>query len=97
MNLKPWNRRLLVEMFKLDEAGETPQILVPEDYRPKSEEDYHVQAKVLACATDATQSLLGKEVILQSNGVEEFKVNDKIYYLVLENYVVCVLLEEVKL
>ena len=96
MDLKPWNRRLLIEMFKPDEAEETPQILVPEGYKPKSEEDRHVQAKVLACASDATQSLQDKKVILQSNGVEEFKVNDKIYYLVLENYVVCVL-EETKL
>jgi hypothetical protein len=49
---------------------------------------------VLACAKDATQALQNKRVILQSNGLEEFKVNDKMHYLVLENYVVCVLEEE---
>jgi co-chaperonin GroES (HSP10) len=92
MNLKPWNRRLLVEMIETDDE-QTSSILVPEDYKPKHECDYHVPARVLACASDATQSLTGKRVILQSNGIEEFKVNDEMHYLVLENYVVCVLEE----
>lgn len=93
MNLKPWNRRLLVQLLKQEEEESGPQILLPEDYKPKTENDYHVQALVLACASDATEELQNKKIILQSNGVEEFTVNNETHYLVLENYVVCVLEE----
>jgi co-chaperonin GroES (HSP10) len=92
MSLKPWNRRLLVELIKEEVSEQHPQILLPENYKPK-EDDPHVLARVVACASDATQSLQDQKVVLQSNGVETFKVNDKTNYLVLENYVVCVLEE----
>ena len=93
MSLKPWNRRLWVEVTKQANEEEKPQILLPEDYKPKSEQDYHTQATVLACAEDANQLLQDKKIIVQTNGLEEVTVNDKTHYLVVENYIVCVLEE----
>ena len=92
MKVKPWNRRLLVEMVEVAEE-QASAILLPEDYKPNHEYDYHIPARVLAGASDATLSLVGKQVILQSSGIEEFKVNGEMHYLVLENYIVCVLEE----
>jgi hypothetical protein len=79
-------------MISLEEQEETSQILLPEDYKPKHKEEYHVTVRVLDVATDAHNlfSLQNKKIVVQSNGIEEITVNDKIHYLVLENYIVCV-------
>jgi len=92
MIIKPWNRRLLVALIREEEQKEASQILLPEDYKPKHKEEHYVTVQVLDVSVDAHNlfALQNKKVVVQSNGLEEIKVNDEIHYLVLENYIVCV-------
>lgn len=85
--IKPWNRRLLVEMLAKEE--DTATILVPDNYKPMM--DRHVTAKVVGVSDDGTAELLNSKVVVESTGVEEIIIAGASHYLVLENYVVCVL------
>jgi co-chaperonin GroES (HSP10) len=86
--IKPWNRRLLVELLTKEEEDNST-ILVPDNYKPML--DRHVTARVLATSTDGTAELLNSKIAVESNGVEEIIIAGAPHYLVLENYVVCVL------
>ena len=65
--------------------------MVPEDYNPKVNE--FLIARVDALSEGISEFLLGKRVVLTPNGLEEVSIGGKTYYLVLENYVVCVVEE----
>ena len=89
MKINPWNRRLLVGIDQEKELDNELAILIPEDYKPTSNE--HLVGTVLSVATDATQDLLGKRVVVQPNGIEEIQIEGATHYLILENYIVAVL------
>ena len=86
--IKPWNRRLLVEVL-IKEEDDSTTILVPENYKPIL--DRHVTAKVLATSEGGSAELLNSKIVVESSGVEEIIIAGVSHYLVLENYVVCVL------
>ena len=86
MKVIPWNRRLLITME--DSQEDESAILVPEDYNPKVNE--FLGAHVDAGSEGSDSQLVGKRVVLTPNGLEEVNIKGQTYYLVLENYVVCV-------
>ena len=86
MKVTPWNRRLLITVE--DSKEEESAILVPEDYNPKVNE--FLVARVDDASEGVDQQLIGKRVVLTPNGLEEVNISGQTYYLVLENYVVCV-------
>ena len=89
--LKPWNRRVLLDVIPNEaDYHESSGILVPDDYKPKRND--HVVARVLSVASDANQTLSGKRVVVQPNGLEEFlDTNGNMHVVTLENYIVAVM------
>ena len=89
--LKPWNRRVLLDVIPCEpDDSDTSTILVPDDYKPRRND--HVLARVLAAAGDASQFLIGRKVVVQPNGLEEFLDNSgEMHVVALENYIVAVL------
>jgi len=89
MKIKPYNRYLLIDPCDTTEDDVENAILVPEDYKPK---DFHTLATIVDIAEDCKDSLtsrVGSKLICTTNMVEEVKVGGKVYYLLLENYILC--------
>ena len=82
--MKPLNRRLLIEV--IEEEPEQGAFFVPVE--EKVEE--FLAAKVIACATDCTNDLTGKSVVIHSFGREEVIVTGKKYTFIGENHLICV-------
>ena len=82
--MKPLNRRLLIEV--IEEEPEQGAFFVPVE--EKVEE--FLAAKVIACATDCTNDLTGKSVVIHSFGREEVTVKGKKYIFIGENHLICV-------
>lgn len=91
MNVKPWNRRILLKIMEPEQEDSTLSgILVPDDYKPKTND--YVLASVVAVADDASAALAGRKVVVQPNGMEEFlDSNGDSHTVTLENYIVAVL------
>ena len=89
--LKPWNRRVLLDIIPNEaDDQQSSGILVPDDYKPKRND--HILARVLSVAADASQNLSGKRVVVQPNGLEEFlDTEGETHTVALENYIVAVL------
>lgn len=89
--LKPWNRRVLLDIIPNEaDDQQSSGILVPDDYKPKRND--HILARVLSVAADASQTLSGKRVVVQPNGLEEFlDTEGETHTVALENYIVAVL------
>jgi co-chaperonin GroES (HSP10) len=82
--MKPLNRRLLIEV--IEEEPEQGAFFVPVEEKV---EEFLV-AKVIACATDCTNDLTGKSVVIHSFGREEVIVMGKRYTFIGENHLICV-------
>ena len=82
--MKPLNRRLLIEV--IEEEPEQGAFFVPVEEKV---EEFLV-AKVIACATDCTNDLTGKSVVIHSFGREEVTVKGKKYTFIGENHLICV-------
>ena len=82
--MKPLNRRLLIEV--IEEEPEQGAFFVPVEEKV---EEFLV-AKVIACATDCTNDLVGKSVVIHSFGREEVTVRGKKYTFIGENHLICV-------
>ena len=82
--MKPLNRRLLIEV--IEEEPEQGAFFVPVEEKV---EEFLV-AKVIACATDCTNDLTGKSVVIHSYGREEVTVKGKKYTFIGENHLICV-------
>ena len=82
--MKPLNRRLLIEV--IEEEPEQGAFFVPVE---KKVEEF-LAAKVIACATDCTNDLTGKSVVIHSFGREEVTVRGKKYTFIGENHLICV-------
>ena len=89
MQIKPYNRYLLIEPELSEAPKDDSSILVPEEYKPRSA---HTTVKVVAIAEDckALSSLkVGDRILCNNSMVEEVKIDGETYYLLLENYVLC--------
>ena len=88
MSLSPVNRHILIEPNKVEE-GEQPTVLLPEGYKMAATEPY-TSAKVIKVAEDCQQrfrALRGLTIMVDSSMIQEININNSIFYLVLENYV----------
>ena len=88
MNLKPYNRHLILDLQD-DADDDEPTILLPEEYKPKQP---FAMAKILAISDDckSTDGLkVGDTILCNNSMVEEVKIKGETYYLLLENYVLC--------
>jgi co-chaperonin GroES (HSP10) len=81
----PFNRHLLVEPITEEEKKEHATVLVPDDYRPAPR---HARVKVLEKAEDCKIPVFsGAIVIVNSSMIEEVKVGEEVYSLILENHI----------
>ena len=89
MGMTPFNRHLLVQPEVVEQSDDAPSILVPDEYRPKSA---FATVKVLAVAADCKAAATlqpGDRILCNNSMVEEVKIDGEAYYLLLENYVLC--------
>lgn len=90
--LTPSNRHIqIVPHFK--EEKNDSAVLLPEDYQP--EEDRFVLATLVAVAPDCSSQFVSlkrskerAEVLVDRSMIEKIECKDKVFYIVLENYVV---------
>ena len=88
-NLTPFNRHIIIEPEPDKPDEETAAILLPDEYRPRPA---YVVAKVVSVADDCKVlgSLKpGDQILCNNSMVEEVKIDGEAYYLLLENYVLC--------
>ena len=87
--MKPINRYLLIEK-KISEEEEKELVLLPEGYNRK-QNDYEI-VKVLDVAENCTSGVdPNQSIVVQSSMIEEINTGTKIYFLILENYVLGIL------
>ena len=90
---RPYNRHLLIEMPKKEEAESS--VLLPEDY--KEEQSECVVVNILGNAFDCDlrwSTEKNSKAVVERNMIREIKVEDKTYLIILENYVVGVMSNE---
>ena len=88
MYLYPFNRHLLIEIIDVDEKkdADSSTILLPEDYQKKV--DKFAIAEVVEIADDCFLNLMeGDLVVVDRVMVEEISLKNKVFNLILENYV----------
>ena len=86
---KPVNRHILIN---LDDRSDEQKslIMLPDDYKP--EQQKHSVVQVLNKSDDVKFDLVvGSKIVVDSSMIEEIVINNTIYYVILENYVVGVL------
>ncbi len=87
--LIPFNRHIIVQPEAEEPAEETAAILLPDEYRPRPA---YVVAKVVSVAEDckvAGSLKSGDRILCNNSMIEEVKIDGEAYYLLLENYVLC--------
>jgi len=82
--MKPLNRRLLIEVIK--EVPREGSFFVPKEEKPQE----FVAAKVISCASDCSQDLTGKRVVIHAFGVEEVTIDGETYTFIGESHLICV-------
>jgi co-chaperonin GroES (HSP10) len=86
---KPVNRHILIDLDQRSEEQKS-LIVLPEDYKP--EQQKHSVVQVLDRSDDVKFDLsTGTKIVVDSSMIEEIVLNDTIYNIILENYVVGVL------
>lgn len=92
MVLKPVNRYVWVSVSTLEENTTESGIVLPDDFKPTQEK--FCTAKVLSSADD-TRFLLqaGATVIVDKSMVEEINVNNQLFTVVQDNYILGILSE----
>jgi co-chaperonin GroES (HSP10) len=83
--MKPLNRRLLIEVIK--EAPREGSFFVPKEEKPQD----FVAAKVICCASDCSEDLTDKKVIVHAFGVEKIIFEGQDYTFIGESNLVCVI------
>ena len=92
MQFKPMNRHLLIEFLNEEtEASEQDDlgIVLPETYKPKQE--HYAAVRLLACANDCNSvGDLKKNatLLVESSMINEIRFKDETYQIILENYVI---------
>ena len=86
---KPVNRHILIN---LDDRSDEQKslIMLPDDYKPEQQKHSVVQG--LNKSDDVKFDLVvGSKIVVDSSMIEEIVINNTIYNVILENYVVGVL------
>ena len=88
MQFKPFNRHLVLEPVEKGIQEEKSTILVPDDYvQHKALHETYKVAEVACDCEKMSDIHIGKHVVVDNRMVEEIKVREATYYLLLENYV----------
>ena len=86
---KPVNRHILIDLDQRTDEQKS-LIVLPEDYQP--EQQKHSVVRVLEKSDDVKFDLLvGSKIVVDSSMIEEIVINNTIYNIILENYVVGVM------
>tara|TARA_R100000005_G_scaffold58797_1_gene29687 strand:- start:725 stop:1012 length:288 start_codon:yes stop_codon:yes gene_type:complete len=91
MQLKPMNRHLLVEPVNNSQESEQNShgILLPDEYKPKSERYCLVKLIDFASDCNAVGELVrGKKYIVDSTMIQSINYQGLTFSVVLENYIV---------
>ena len=84
--MRPCNRYILIEPTEEKEEEEKTVVLVPDGYKPKT--NPHTLATVIDWSDDVSLPLHENiKVVVSTSMIEEVKVDNRKYFLVLENYV----------
>ena len=86
---KPVNRHILIDLDQRTDEQKS-LIVLPEDYQP--EQQKHSVVRVLEKSDDVKFDLIvGSKIVVDSSMIEEIVINNTIYNIILENYVVGVM------
>ena len=89
MNVCPVNRMILVDPVEEEKDQQESTVLLPDDYRPVS--PYGV-GKVVVAAKDCKLDLNDNDkIVFENSMLQEVSVLGQKNYLLLENYVLCIL------
>lgn len=92
MSFKPLNRHILIFPVEKKEPDKPGTILVPDDYvKVKSPYEIYKIVNVAIDCEKVCRDNIGRQVVVNNSMVEEIKVHERTYYLLLENYVYGVL------
>ena len=94
MNFYPSNRHLLVKKNDTPEESSPSAVLLPEDYKPKTETYgvYTIVAEAPDCSIVDVE--VGDTVVVEQSMVKEISHNKEKFFLVQENYVLGAIAEE---
>ena len=84
---EPLNRHLLVEKIEEKIEAKDSIVLVPDDYKLKSQFESY---KVICCAPDCEkvdESYISRNVVVEESMVQKISLKGETYYLILENYI----------
>jgi co-chaperonin GroES (HSP10) len=83
---KPVNRYVWIRLPDIPENTTETGIVLPDDYKTK--EERHITAVVVDAATDVRFPIAsGSKVVVDKSMVEEINVNNELFTLVLDNYI----------
>ena len=86
MSFYPRNRHVLIEIMENQKEEARSTVLVPEGYGEKK--DPYVCALVKEVSPSCTINVgKGDKVVVQTSMVQEVKIDDSLYTIVLENYI----------
>jgi len=88
MNIKPFNRYLLVSPVEEKKEEKSMRVVLPTDY--KKPENPYVTCTVDGVAEDSKfYSILSKDdtIVVERRMLNKIELNKKVSYLVLENYI----------
>ena len=91
--LKPINRHLLI-IPQIDKERTQAGVLLPEDYKPN--DDQYIEAIVVDIASDCNKQIKEmkysnseiKKVIVDKSMIQDITIRDRVYHMILENYVI---------
>lgn len=84
--MKPFNRHILVKLIEKQKEEKESLIVLPTDY--KKPESPHQVAEVIELAGDCSVELsAGDKIVFEKRMLNKIQFDDKMHYLVLENYV----------
>jgi co-chaperonin GroES (HSP10) len=88
MRFEPFNRHIVLKPIETETKEEKSTILVPDNY-VQNKTPYETY-KVIEVSRDCEKMSdihIGRHVVVNNGMVEEIKVREATYYLLLENYV----------
>ena len=92
--IQPLNRHLLIVPNFSSRKKENAGVLLPEGYSPPKER--YIMASILDISRDCSEHIRSLKlrtpeipaIVVDRSMIEEIKIFDKIYYMILENHVV---------
>ena len=84
--MEPFNRHVLVKLIEKEEEKKESLVVLPTDY--KKPESPYLAGEVLDWSEDCNiQFAVGDEVVFEKRMLQKIEIDDKLHYLVLENYI----------